>query len=337
MPADFKQIAIGNDENGFVLLTGFEIPEELQLGGEQKLVVSEFVGFYTREVQTLGAQPREIEWSGLFLYDTAFARATTLEGFMNRGEVVKLQWGTVRIEGVIQRFHYNVKSTFSISYTICIVPVKREFSKQDAGTIPASKDFVSTTLVQKVVAGIRTLLADVERVENIIDAVSRGDVNSILTGLTNVVGVVSSVPNGLADLSGTQLNLILTTVSLATQTATAMAERIQSYATVPEFRGFPFDSIHHTIASLHQLEELIKRYKVPPAANAIPVLVDNVFRISQKAYGTIDNWDKIMDQNDLSSVRITGGRTIQIPASSKAQTNQAQTIYDTSLPITTRS
>src|SRR5213080_4973615 len=78
---------------GAATLEGFEVPNTISFGGDHKLVVNEYVGNNKRQIQTLGAQPRQIGWQGVFLYDSALARAAYFDQKRVQGQPLSFLWG----------------------------------------------------------------------------------------------------------------------------------------------------------------------------------------------------------------------------------------------------
>ncbi|WP_457817503.1 hypothetical protein, partial [Staphylococcus aureus] len=68
-----------------------EIPEKIPFGGEQHLVTHKLVGG-KRNVQSMGADPAPITWSGLFRGATARDRARYVNTLNDAGKALDLIW-----------------------------------------------------------------------------------------------------------------------------------------------------------------------------------------------------------------------------------------------------
>jgi hypothetical protein len=105
-----------------VVLSGFEIPEQLDgVGGTQSIVKHEFPGGIIT-LTPLGAFPHTIKWSGLMSGADAFARAQILDRKRALGDEVILSYGPFSWSGLISDFTAKPKHQFLVPYEITFEP-----------------------------------------------------------------------------------------------------------------------------------------------------------------------------------------------------------------------
>lgn len=98
-----------------------ELPEKLNLGGEQTLAVRQFPGGGV-DIQTLGAIDDEIKWSGIFWFESALDRALILDTMRTNGYPLDLTLGTIARKVVISKFTYDYMNDYYIPYSITLQP-----------------------------------------------------------------------------------------------------------------------------------------------------------------------------------------------------------------------
>src|SRR4051794_6890856 len=110
---------------GSVIFQDFEVPESIGFGGEQALVVHKLPGG-SRTVDAMGADHRDITWSGRFRGGIAESRAAILDGYRIAGTPLTLTWSSYRYQVVIKSFDPNYLAPFEIPYSITCVVVTDE-------------------------------------------------------------------------------------------------------------------------------------------------------------------------------------------------------------------
>jgi hypothetical protein len=108
---------------GPVAFSGFEVPEQIEIGGRQRLAVHELPGG-GRVVDTMGPGEEPIRWSGVFSGQNAAGRVRTLERLRRGGVQLLLSWDEWRYSVIIQKFQAEVTSSWWIPYRIelCVLP-----------------------------------------------------------------------------------------------------------------------------------------------------------------------------------------------------------------------
>ena len=115
---------------GPVLFRGFEVPERIAFGGEQRLAVHVLPGG-GRVVDAMGPDEGPIRWSGVFSGVGAGARVRLLERMRRDGAVHPLTWGGWRHSVVVESFTAETVKEAWVPYKICVVVV----SAGDAGVV----------------------------------------------------------------------------------------------------------------------------------------------------------------------------------------------------------
>ena len=108
---------------GAVRLTGAGVPEEIVLGGEQRLVIHDLPGG-GRAIDVLGAQDRAIVWTGVFVGEDALDRALELDRLRQDGDSQVLAFETFQIDVIVERFRYAyAQGGHAIAYEIRCQPL----------------------------------------------------------------------------------------------------------------------------------------------------------------------------------------------------------------------
>lgn len=104
-------------ELGDYTFTRMEIPEKINLGGEQKLVIHELVGG-NRVIDAMGRQYDPLTWSGWFLGETAIDSAKYLDFLRKQGKPLVLKWSEFEYSVIIKKFTYDFVQQYKLQYSI---------------------------------------------------------------------------------------------------------------------------------------------------------------------------------------------------------------------------
>ncbi len=102
---------------GPVLFRGFEVPEQISLGGRQLLAVHRLVGG-GRVVDAMGADDADVAWSGILTGEDTPERLRELEGLRRGGQAVGLAWAGYRYTVVVRELLARVMGPFLVPYRI---------------------------------------------------------------------------------------------------------------------------------------------------------------------------------------------------------------------------
>ena len=129
---------------GGVIFDGFEIPENIPFGGKQALAVKKLPGG-SRFVDAMGADHRDIAWSGRFRGASAESRARILDGYRIGGKQYLLQWSTYRYQVIVESFEPDYHQPFEIPYSISCFVVADESAPVLTG-IPGIDELIGSDL-----------------------------------------------------------------------------------------------------------------------------------------------------------------------------------------------
>ncbi len=106
---------------GAVTFDGWEIPGDINFGGQQQLVTHKLIGGQ-RIVEAMGPDPDNIRWRGRFRGPDALGRAQAVDAMRQAGAAVPLTWGGLFYMVVIQHFKPSYEKGWEIPYEIeCVV------------------------------------------------------------------------------------------------------------------------------------------------------------------------------------------------------------------------
>src|SRR5438105_14105562 len=95
-----------------------EVPEKIQIGGEQKLAVHLLVGGQ-KAIDALGRDDAQLEWSGLLLGANAAWRFRQLDAIRIAGKPVTLSWSEQLYRVVVKSFVADYAREHQIAYRNC--------------------------------------------------------------------------------------------------------------------------------------------------------------------------------------------------------------------------
>jgi len=187
------------------------VPQEIgPFGGRQVLVVHEYPGG-AKDVDSLGAFPHTVTWSGLFSQAGAFARAQSLDRVRTVGLPVVLTYGPQSFIGKVADFKYNPKHQYLIPYTITFEPIA---DLSGVGTQPVGTQSLESQLNDQVSAIDDTVQGD----DGLACPVSLVPLANALTGAVQT-GLLTG--NGtVAGISGVNA-VAINTAATVLQTAAA--------------------------------------------------------------------------------------------------------------------
>lgn len=191
---------------GGVVFQGFEIPESINFGGEQALVVHKLPGG-KRSINPMGPDDADIRWSGRFRGDSATQRATLLDFMRRQGRQVLLAWGLLhRYQVVISKFEADYQSDGrEIPYSISCTVVLDEMQ----------------ALASAAVGFVESMLGDLVAATGLSSIIGKDEIAAAVTGIGSAlsnyqagVPVTSNLLSGAASaLEGPLLGNLTTSLS----------------------------------------------------------------------------------------------------------------------------
>lgn len=199
---------------GNLVLTGIEVPDTLQVGGRQMLVVHRLPGG-GRVVDALGNDPGRLELKGRFLGPDAQMRAQAVERMRMAGQQVAFSAAGLSVQVWIAQFHYVYQAKGAVcSYTLVLERPQETTAVQTSGTLSG----VLGDDVGSALDSFSSVVSDVS--EGVFTAV--GQVSSVvgqvmpLATLVGAGGFASKVTDALGTVNGVaQSGMNLATVPSA--------------------------------------------------------------------------------------------------------------------------
>ena len=102
---------------GFVFTDPFSVPERINGGGRQRVVVHKFIGG-NRVVDALGPDDDVIRWRGRFRGAAAVTSAEMLDVMRRSGKAVLLSYWTFAYQVVVTRFTWSFERFYEVTYEI---------------------------------------------------------------------------------------------------------------------------------------------------------------------------------------------------------------------------
>ncbi len=198
---------------GSVVFSEFEIPESINFGGEQMLVVKKLPGG-NRVIDAMGPDDDDIHWSGRFRGPSGEERALLLDHMRRQGNKVLLSWGPHRYQVVIKEFKPDYRNAYEIPYSIACTVALDEVQ----------------ALASLAIGFAEAMVGDLLKATGLGNQIGSAAINTALTGvgtaLSNYQAGVPSTTNLLtaatAPVEGTLLNGLMISIGGA-QAATDAA------------------------------------------------------------------------------------------------------------------
>lgn len=172
---------------GAVVFQGFEVPESIQIGGEHALVVHKLPGG-GRIIDAMGADHRDIPWSGRFRGYQAESRARQLDGYRNAGKPILLTWSSYRYQVIVRSFEANYQQPYEIPYSISCVVVTDQ-GNPITTPLPGLDQLIGSDLANAVTLGgainVASISSAIGTVQTAVAAVQTLK-NAPLTNLTAI-------------------------------------------------------------------------------------------------------------------------------------------------------
>ncbi len=285
---------------GFQLL-GTEVPQRLTfLGGEQKTAIHDFPGG-VRTIQSLGAFPARLSWSGLLAGTSAFERSYAIDRFRVAGANVEVSYGQWKWSGVILSYHATVQHQWLVNYEIEFMPDADLSSPPVTPTTDDATALLQTTLSQ-ISANVPTTLNGVT-FPTALSAPLLSMQVATTQGLLQSNGVISAIPaatvsqvNVYAQQAFAAGNVIIasTATDQSSLALTSSTLRVLSYA------GIVQNSLNAQ----------------PPTTLVLTLVNPNLYGLAAQYLGDASRWTVIASLNNLNDPMPIGQYTLNIPTTS---------------------
>ena len=187
---------------GGITLNGFEIPESINFGGSQRLSKKQLVGG-ARQVDAMGWDQDDIQWSGRFRGSSALQRCQAVEGLAVLGQPVTVTYLGLNYTVLIAQFRADLQRMgYEIPYSIVLTPTVGE-------SPPAKTQQGIDSLFGIDLSGITSFVSDAESSITGAFADMAPELQAASSALTTVTQAVGGL-NGLAGLPFSRVSGILT-------------------------------------------------------------------------------------------------------------------------------
>jgi hypothetical protein len=268
---------------GTVTLADVEIPERRfgPLGGIQQIAVHRFPGG-TKTVQSLGAFPGPVEWSGIITGPTAFTRVRELDRMRVLGLKQTVRYGPWVWIGVVSKFTASPEFAWWIPYDIAVEPIVDLSGQAQVASAPAPPESVFASLVHDL--GART--ADPS---NPLAATAPSALSQVSQTTQTAQQTLQGAGGTLAGLSQGQLLSLLATIQ---STITTL---------VPLAAAGPSDSASEAQAIADRLQQLV--YVLAGVQTQVlaqvPAVNPNLYALASQYYGDPSQWVRIAQANRM--------------------------------------
>ena len=299
---------------GDVVFNRFEVPPNINFGGEQALVVHDFPGG-ARVVDAMGRRNVPIAWGGMFQGANALSRARYLDGLQAAGKPLVLTWSELGFIVVIQSFRPVFERAFEIPYTIeCVVvsnvtmpvndlpdPGIDEWILKDMDTMSTLGASINDGPLSGLLSKLEGAVAAVQSFATAVQS----QINAVLAPIAAVQARVQAlVANGsVAINSVTTLGGILPNNPIAQQTQ-RLTGQITAMTQAP--------LLLQLNAAAGRMSSNLGNLGNP--SQTVTVAGGNLFQVAQQKFGDAMAWTGIARANNITDPAIQGVQTLKIPA-----------------------
>jgi hypothetical protein len=306
-----------------------EVPENIAYGGTQKLAVHELVGG-GRVVDALGAQPRDLEWSGWFLGAGAFERARQLDALRHAGVALELSLYHLRYRVFIASFTADFQRHYKIPYSVSLT-VAQDRQYPDSAALPDSAQQIAAdeAWLKSLVVAVGQQTKDGLPAQSALVQQKASVMQRVLAGF----GRASDSVSRFAQMTSSDISKILTPVHDVRQASLQLLAQVENLAqNVTTLGGIaPHNRAAQNVArlsssintlnasaSLVQLDSVLGRLgnnvaAEPAASKTVTVSGGDLHTVALEQYGSATAWTTIARANGLSDPQIMGTVTLKIP------------------------
>lgn len=278
-----------------------EVPEHINYGGEQAIVVHKLVGGL-RVVDAMGRDDAPIEWSGRFTRHDAVKRARTLDAMRVAGKPMTLTWGEKNVLVMIRSFKASYKFKRDIDYTIVLEVIK----DNTAPTVEGSGSFFDALID-----------GDITDLDSLVGAIGDPALTGLYDKFTEVNDTIdnyaSAGRSAIANIKQaafgvkTQVNGLMMGYESAFHSLTAAPSDILGLI------GVTNKMVAGTSAQATVGRATTNINQINSSSRKITVSNTTLYAVAASEYGNASNWTEIARANNLTDPKITGIVTLVIP------------------------
>ncbi|NOV25887.1 hypothetical protein E5S69_20505 [Cupriavidus necator] len=304
---------------GEMQFDGTEIPQQIAIGGEQRLVTHDLIGGL-RAVDAMGGFCLPIEWSGWLRGQDAMQRARYLDTMRAQGKPLALTWSEFIYAVVIRTFRADFQRFYQMPYSI-VLEVVEDLGQPDRSLSAASID--------SLISG------DMLTAGGLVDGLGMSSITSLFGAVQTAVDGVSSFANA----AQSTLNSVLQPIAaLRNEAQTIVAQVNNVLVNVATVGGIlpntpiaqQVQKISGQILAAQQLPALVNLDRVMGrvqgnvgsvynSARRQTVAGGNLMDMAAQLYGDAMAWTGLAKANGMTDPAVTGIQELTIPAT--ADTN----------------
>ncbi|MEX3628334.1 MAG: hypothetical protein VB138_01510 [Burkholderia sp.] len=291
----------------------YEIPEKITFGGEQALAVHELVGG-VRVVDAMGRIDGPLEWSGLFIGETALERARYLDGLRIAGKELTLFWSELAYRVVIKSFRCDFEKSYKLPYSISCIVVEDlydppteiaptgvdEWIADDMAEANALGDLIGDGPLSGLLGTLDSAISTVSSFANAVQSTINGVLAPLAAVQARVQILIGSVGNVVSNV--TTLGGILPNNPIAQQAA-KLTGQVTAMTQLPQ---------------LYNLQSVLGRMggnlgSIVTAGRQVAVAGGNLYQMAADAYNDASRWTTIAKANGLTDPVVQGVQTVTVP------------------------
>jgi hypothetical protein len=191
---------------GSFVFQNMEIPEDLNLGGEQSLNIHKLIGGQ-RVIDALGSDEGEISWEGLMLGSDAYNRALQLDSMRAQGQPLNFSVFSSQYNVVISKFSFSPNRFYNVNYKISLAVIQNLSVQTGITNIPSFNDQINADLTSaNTIASATSIISLISSMTNLNNAVSavpdfdtasQSDLNNVSVQISDTQDEVSSLISGI--------------------------------------------------------------------------------------------------------------------------------------------
>lgn len=322
------------------VFTGAEVPENISIGGQQLLNNQKKLGG-RRTVDSMGPDDAPLQWSGLFLYQSAVSRARYIDSLRRTGVVCTLAWDEFRYKVKISEFVADYIKKFRIPYRIECTVVEDETAILDSlpVTTPAqalandvtqasSLTFcVGDSTLSSLFTSLQSSLASVTNfaqpiAKGLVDISALGKVpqcaGEIVTTAKNTVsavyGPLKSFKDQVNSLIAVSENSVAAVKNVGGVSTGSPVAKMISDANAQANAATHLPILYELRSTAQRIESNLQNISSPSSKKQVVVGGGDLYKLAMQQYGDAGRWSDIADANGLTDPNLNGINTLIIPA-----------------------
>ncbi len=249
-------------KGGSVVFRSEECPSRLPIGaGEQRVVVTELIGG-GRVVQTFGAQPAAVTWSGMLFGQFVEERITQLRAYMVSGKQYLVSWLSEQYYCVVKTFTPTYHNQWLAAYSITL-----EVVSDNNGAFETASPTGVDSQVNALLSSSQSNLATVSSLDSAMPP-------SIATNFANTQIAINAA-GPLAQSAGSAANSVL-------QSVQATLSSIAPYAAIISEIDPRFIPLQQAITALNLIALNVKNGQ---SQNSVATQGKSFFALAAQYYG----------------------------------------------------